>query len=135
MTGRRNALGALTFISLVLSGTVRGDGDTVWVSDSGLYKVSYTSSLEPIEINRIHEWLLHIETIDGDDVENAEITIVGGMPAHDHGLPTRPRVTEHQGDGNYRVQGIRFHMSGDWEIEITLKIGDRADNVSIELTL
>lgn len=104
-------------------------------SDSGVYRVSYTSSLDPIEINAMHEWVLHIETADGDPVESAEITIDGGMPAHNHGLPTAPRVTEYLGDGDYRVQGFRFHMRGKWQVILEISEADRADTITFELTL
>ncbi|MDH3533414.1 MAG: FixH family protein [Gammaproteobacteria bacterium] len=106
-----------------------------WMSAQGLYEVRYTSALQPIEINRIHGWVLHIETEQGDPVENAEITIDGGMPAHNHGLPTSPRVTKYLGDGNYRAEGFRFHMKGDWQIRITIAAGGKVDTAVIDMTL
>lgn len=106
-----------------------------WLSERGLYKVSFESSLDPIEINRIHEWVLHVETAHGEAVDDAELTIEGGMPAHDHGLPTRPRVTEVLGNGDYRIQGMRFHMNGAWRIEVTIEVGEQVDRVAIDLQL
>lgn len=102
---------------------------------SSLYRVGYTSATEPIEINEIHAWVLHVETADGEPVRDADITIEGGMPAHDHGLPTRPMVTEALGDGDYRIGGMRFHMSGEWELEITIDAAPGRDVCTIPLTL
>lgn len=134
-TSRCKVFGTLVVLGFVLSGTAHGAEDSYWLSDRQIYKLVYTSALEPPEINRIHEWLLHIETVNGEVVENAEVTVDGGMPLHNHGLPTRPRVTEYLGNGNYRVEGVRFHMHGQWEISITIKADDIADSVTIALQL
>ena len=62
-------------------------------SRDGLYRLSFESELDPIEINRMHRWTLHLETATGDPVDDAALVVTGGMPAHDHGLPTSPRVS------------------------------------------
>ncbi|MFQ5981955.1 MAG: FixH family protein [Woeseiaceae bacterium] len=105
------------------------------VSQSGLFHVSYQSKLDPIVINRIHSWVLHVETVDGHPVADADIVVEGGMPAHDHGLPTRPRMTQSLGDGDYLIEGMRFHMNGYWEIAITISTDGDRDTVVIPLEL
>lgn len=102
---------------------------------SGLYCVSFTSVIEPIPINRIHNWTVHVETTDGRPVNNAEISVSGGMPQHGHGLPTRPRVTQHLGNGDYVVEGLKFHMTGRWEIRFDISSGGQSDSVAISLFL
>lgn len=99
------------------------------------FVVTYTTPDGPPEINRMHSWILHVETDGGDPVEGAEIEADGGMPAHDHGLPTRPRVTEELGDGDYRLDGVRFHMSGYWEMVISIKGDGYEGTVVVPLTL
>ena len=106
-----------------------------YVSQHGLYAVSYESLLKPIAINRMHAWILTVKTTGGDPVEDAEITVDGGMPAHNHGLPTQPRVTENLGDGRYKVEGLRFHMQGHWEMKIGIESGGKSDIVIIPLDL
>ena len=105
-----------------------------WVSSRGVYTVSFESSLKPIEINQIHSWLLRI-TSEGAPVTNASLTVSGGMPDHDHGLPTRPRVTAELGNGEYRLEGMRFHMGGDWEVSIEIEADGRTDSVVVTLAL
>ncbi len=105
-----------------------------WTSERGLYQLRFESSVEPIEINRMHSWVLHVRA-NGVPVEGASFVIDGGMPAHDHGLPTRPRVTAELGDGSYRLEGLRFHMNGDWEIVIEISAGGETDTVIVALTL
>ena len=97
--------------------------------------VTWTSPDGEIEINKMHSWILHIETEDGIAVEGADIEVDGGMPEHDHGLPTHPRVTEDLGGGDYRLDGLRFHMTGYWEIELTIQTDDGMREVTIPLRL
>jgi len=97
--------------------------------------VTYSTPEGPPEINRMHSWILRVETELGDAVEGAEIEVDGGMPAHDHGLPTRPKVTEELGDGYYRLDGVRFHMSGYWEIVIQIRSDEAEETVVVALTL
>lgn len=104
-------------------------------SAAGAFRLTYHSDLEPLVINRMHGWVLELETADGEPVEGAELTVEGGMPAHDHGLPTRPRVTEDLRGGRYRLEGLRFHMNGAWELVIRIDADGRRDRVVILLTL
>jgi hypothetical protein len=83
----------------------------------------------------MHSWILHVETEDGEPVEGARIEVDGGMPAHDHGLATQPRVTAELGGGDYQLDGVRFHMSGYWEMVITIKSDELEDTVVVSLTL
>ena len=109
--------------------------DDVWVSKQGYFSLSYETALQPIEMNRIHSWKLHIEDADGAPVTGAVIEVEGGMPAHNHGLPTRPRVTSELGGGDYRLDGMRFHMAGEWEITISIDLDGKADEVVVVITL
>ena len=77
-----------------------------------------------------------VELTAGDKpVVGATVSVVGGMPAHDHGLPTRPRITEDLGEGSYRLEGMRFHMNGDWEVSIEIEADGKTDTVVITLRL
>lgn len=105
------------------------------VGASESWSVEYESSLQPIPINTIHSWVLTIRDADGAPVTGAAIEVEGGMPEHDHGLPTRPRVTEEIGDGRYRLDGLRFHMAGEWEIVVTIKADGKTRTVVIPLQL
>ena len=57
------------------------------------------------------------------------------MPAHNHGLPTKPRVTEALGGGDYRLDGVRFHMSGYWEIVVNVTTDSGTTTIVIPITL
>ena len=125
---------ALATLALLAALPVHAAGES-WLSRSGDYRVSYRSELEPMVINRIHAWIVHVETADGQPVDGATISVSGGMPQHNHGLPTSPRMTAALGNGDYRIEGLRFHMSGDWRLTITIDAAGRRDTVVIPLTI
>ena len=110
------------------------DTSTSLSSDQGLYRLSYTPERE-IRINQIDSWVLHVETADGEAVENAQISVDGDMPQHGHGLPTRPQVTEYLGQGDYRVEGLKFHMPGWWIVEFDITADGQSDHVTFNLLL
>ncbi|TNF99812.1 MAG: Auxin-binding protein [Gammaproteobacteria bacterium] len=94
--------------------------------DSENFRVSYKSNIVPLPLNSMHSWVLHVDTLAGQPVEKAVITVYGGMPAHRHGLPTQPGVTE-LGNGDYLVEGIKFSMIGMWEMWFSIQAEGVAD--------
>jgi hypothetical protein len=118
-------------------GDVSSDLDfgTTQLSDNGLFSVSYTASTGTVPVNQIHEWTLHVETADGDIVENASITANGDMPEHGHGLPTQPRVTQYLGNGDYLVEGLKFQMGGWWLMDFTVTADGQTDEVHFNMQL
>ncbi len=104
-------------------------------SRSGHFQVSVAPDLEPLAINTIHRWVVLILAADGAPVPSAEITVRGGMPAHDHGLPTLPEATRYLGEGRYLIEGMRFHMAGRWEVVLSIETDALHDEVVIPLEL
>lgn len=96
---------------------------------------SWTSDPAVPPINMVHQWVLHIETPDGQPVEGASITVGGDMPAHGHGMPTQPEVTADLGGGDYRVEGMAFQMGGYWIIDVTVTAGGETDLIRFGLEL
>lgn len=105
------------------------------LTDGELFRVSFRSDLDPVAINQMHSWTLTVETADGQPVENATITVAGGMPQHGHGLPTSPQVTDYLGDGKYRVEGLRFQMGGWWEVAFDITTNGQNDAITFDLFL
>ena len=111
------------------------DFSTTRLSDNSLFRVSYVSSQDMVPVNKIHQWTLHVETADGQLVENATITVDGDMPEHGHGLPTRPQVTEYLGNGDYLVEGVKFQMGGWWVMDFTITADSLTDAVHFNMRL
>jgi hypothetical protein len=111
------------------------DYSTTRTSDDGLFKVSYTASTGSVPVNEMHQWTLHVETADGQPVEDATIGVDGDMPQHGHGLPTQPRVTKNLGNGNYLVDGMKFQMGGWWLMDFTITADGATDAVHFNMML
>ena len=104
-------------------------------SEHGQFIGSWSSDPVTPPINVVHEWVLHIEAPDGGPVEGATVTIDGDMPAHGHGMPTRPQVTADLGGGDYRVEGMSFQMGGYWIIDVTITAAGQTDLIRFGLEL
>jgi hypothetical protein len=104
-------------------------------SGSGLFKVSYSSDVEPVPVNRLHSWNLQVVTADGKPVRGARILILGDMPEHGHGFPTEPEVSAGMRDGLYLVEGLKFSMPGWWVVTFHIAAGEIMDHVSFNLLL
>jgi hypothetical protein len=104
------------------------------VTDKG-FKIEIYSELSPLSINTIHSW--HIRVVDRDDeiLELEELNVFGGMPEHDHGLPTQPEVTMRLDNGDYLLEGVRFHMQGHWELQIEFQYAGVDDTAIIDFEL
>lgn len=111
------------------------DYSTTLPSEQGLYKIGYSSDLGAVPVNQMQSWTLHVETAGGQPVENATITVDGDMPQHGHGLPTRPQVTRYVGNGDYKVEGLKFHMPGWWVMDFVVTVNGQSDQVRFNLML
>jgi hypothetical protein len=84
----------------------------------------------PAAINQIHSWQIKLTTPAGRPVSHARIAVDGGMPQHGHGLPTRPLVTRELADGTYLLEGMKFSMTGWWEIKLAIHGTEGSDKVT-----
>ena len=108
--------------------------DLSGVTDKG-FTIEIYSELSPLSINTMHSW--HIRVLDRDDqiLELEELNVFGGMPEHDHGLPTQPEVTMRLDNGDYLLEGVRFHMQGHWELQIEFQYAGVDDTAIIDFDL
>ena len=77
----------------------------------------------------MHAWQIRLNRPDGTPVRGARFAVDGGMPQHGHGLPTRPQVTQELADGTYLMEGMKFSMTGWWEIKLAIQAAEGADSV------
>jgi YtkA-like len=94
------------------------------------YVVTLQPPARPAAINQLHTWQVKLASPTGAPVPNARIQVDGGMPQHGHGLPTRPQVTRQLPEGGYLIEGMKFSMTGWWEIQLTIDGPAGADRVS-----
>lgn len=84
----------------------------------------------PAPINQIHSWKIKLASPTGQPIAHARIAVDGGMPQHGHGLPTQPQVTQELGDGLYLLEGMKFSMTGWWEIKLAIHTPEASDTVT-----
>jgi len=81
----------------------------------------------------MHDWIVEIELAEGSSEIPTAVNFDGGMPSHGHGFVTRPRITRNLGGGEFLVEGVKFHMPGDWVLQITVTSRGATDRVSLPL--
>ncbi|MBX3591767.1 MAG: FixH family protein [Burkholderiaceae bacterium] len=94
------------------------------------YVVTLQPPAQPAAINQLHAWRVLLNTPAGVPVTQARIRVDGGMPQHGHGLPTKPQVTRELPDGGYLIEGMKFSMTGWWEIKLAIDGPAGADRVT-----
>lgn len=110
------------------------DASARQTSAQGRFVVSYRGEAGAPAINQVQTWIVRVETPDGKPVDNAQVSVTGGMPEHNHGLPTVPQVTA-AGSGEYRVEGMKFHMPGWWTVTVQVANGGQQDSATFNLLL
>lgn len=113
-----------------------GDAALTRLSERGHFRVSLRNlGPRPAPINKIHSWVVRVETPDGQPVTDVEIEFEGSMPDHGHGFPTRPRLAPAEDPGSRRIEGVKFNMAGLWRFEFRLRSGAVADRVRFDMQL
>lgn len=102
-------------------------------SNKGLYKGRIHLD-KTIMLRTIHSWYLSVYDDKGQPIKNAELSITGGMPNHNHGLPTSPVYQELE-EGMYELQGMKFQMLGSWFVDVMVASTEGKDTLHFEFLL
>lgn len=129
-------VGILAAVYLMLLQTASGpDTSRSKKTANGLFVASFEPERGVIRQGELQSWLLTLKTATGTPVEGAAITVSGGMPQHDHGLPTSPQATDYLGNGRYRIDGVKFSMSGWWQLHFGISAAAGSDSVVFNIVL
>lgn len=104
------------------------------LSAKGMF-VAMLVPVEPLRVRKMQSMTVVITDTSMHPIDNAQITIDGGMPQHRHGLPTQPRVTSNSGGGVYEIEGVRFNMGGWWEFRLSITTATGTDTITFNLAL
>ncbi len=128
------AIAAVTVVTLLVTGCMTPPTDLdlslAKKSAAGAYQVALVPPAQQPAINQMHSWRVRVTTPDGAPVHGATFAVDGGMPQHGHGLPTQPRVTRELEEGTYQLDGMKFSMTGWWEIKLGIQGPQGADKVT-----
>jgi hypothetical protein len=85
----------------------------------------------PVRRNQDHDLAVRL-TLDGIALPGAEVILRGWMPDHGHGFVQQPRVVE-EGAGAYRVDGVRLHMRGSWQLFFDVRTDSLEETLRFDL--
>lgn len=130
-------LALLLLVPLPVGDAVAAEADfsAFTLSRDGRYRVRFEPDVLPLPLNLMHGWMLQVQSSDGQPADGLELSLSGGMPAHDHGLPSAPQVQALAEPGRYRVEGLRFHMQGEWVLQLLVRSAGREDLVRLAVRL
>jgi hypothetical protein len=100
-------------------------------SENGVFLIHLRPRDPSVPLNRVHDWLIRVTRPDGELVSPNRIAIDGGMPQHLHGFVTQPRVTGILDDGEHVIEGMKFHMSGEWTINLEVVAQNLVDSAVV----
>jgi hypothetical protein len=93
------------------------------------FLVALQPPAKPAALGQLHSWKIKLTTPAGRPITDARFAVDGGMPQHGHGLPTRPQVVPAQEPGTYLLEGMKFSMTGWWEIKLAIQSSEGTDKV------
>lgn len=129
-----SALAAVTAVAALVAGCSSPPLDLDLSLDknsaAGTYRVALVAPTPAPAINQMHSWKVKLATPEGAPVQGARFAVDGGMPQHGHGLPTQPRVTREIEGGTYVLDGMKFSMTGWWEVKLAIDGPQGADKVT-----
>lgn len=111
--------------------------EPVWRASAADSALEATLSPEAgsVRIGQYQNWLLQLSGTALDPNGTTLLRITGGMPEHGHGLPTRPQFSATTTPGQYRIEGLRFNMQGNWLIIIDIVHSGQPERLTFELAL
>jgi hypothetical protein len=98
--------------------------------DSVAWLLVYRTAPDPVPVGR-HFAIDFVLCPHGAVKAPAEVRVDATMPEHKHGMNYKPSVSA-RGAGQYRAEGLMFHMPGRWELVFELR-GD-AGSTPLRLT-
>ena len=97
-------------------------------SVNGVFKLSLMCRHQP-SVGPFQDCQIELQDKQGQVVNDAKISMDGGMPSHGHGLPTAPVITSLDSQGHYRIDGLQYNMPGTWLLGFMIKTASSQDKV------
>jgi hypothetical protein len=99
------------------------------------FRVTLAPPEEGLAIHRLHAWRVTVRARNGELLREASVLLDGGMPTHGHGLPTRPSPAGEIAPGVHRIDGVKFHMAGWWELTVAVRANGVEDVATFNVKL
>ncbi|OQX16262.1 MAG: hypothetical protein BWK73_04405 [Thiothrix lacustris] len=103
-------------LSLLVAGCQNSAANTTWqlkqASSKALYQATVTCATPP-SVGTFQECRLQVDSPQALPADLV-IAVDGGMPSHGHGLPTAPQAVPTGKSGEFRIDGLKYSMPGEW---------------------
>lgn len=126
------------FAAIVLTGCAAESAPIQWqvdqVSVNNLYKAHLDCETLPTA-GPFQHCTVNFKDIQGNAIHPDNVMVDGGMPLHGHGLPTSPVLTELDKTGTYRIDGLKYNMSGAWLLGFKIKAAQGEDKIIFDFVV
>lgn len=131
------ALSSLLWIGLLLfqATSAWADVDLTAPSLDRAFDVRVFPRDGEVLVGRYHQWIIQVTDANRNVVDNASMTVAGGMEAHGHGLPSKPQITRYLGNGQYLIEGMLFNMAGRWTLLFVIQTPQVMDRVRFDFDI
>ena len=102
-------------------------------SEGKLFRVRLTGLGRTEQTNHLHGFDLFLTTVDGRAAASASITLTGERRYSPNPLPTLPQVRPGPTHGSYRVEGLRFHIGGEWRLAFAIEFEQIRDRAMLDI--
>lgn len=131
--GRWRLVASLAVLILVGAGPALGAPISIR-SAAGHFTVRLTGIGRTEPLNHMHGFNLRL-TRKGKPVNGATIVLRGSRDETDNPLPTLPQISFTGTPGEYRGEGLRFHMPGDWQLTFAIASGTVRDHATLDVVV
>jgi hypothetical protein len=108
------------------------EASTGWPTTRKTQDGSFAVTVKPLagEIVENEHFSLDV-TIAGENATTKplQVKVDADMPAHQHGMNTQPEISA-KGDLRYQVDGMLFHMAGEWVITVDVTRDGKTERAS-----
>nr|CAA6829668.1 MAG: Unknown protein [uncultured Thiotrichaceae bacterium] len=126
------------FATVILSGCAAESAPIQWqakqISVNKLYQAHLDCDTLP-ETGPFQHCTVSFTDLKGNAIDPASPLIDGGMPLHGHGLPTSPVLTALEKTGTYRIDGLKYNMSGAWLLGFKIKATQGEDKIIFDFVV
>ncbi len=112
--------------------------DWTWnQSNAGQYWAAWKPATGPVEMGPSFAIEIKLSTTEAGaplDLQAGQIDIQARMPEHQHGMLQSPEITR-LSPGHYRVDGMRFHMLGYWQLQLDISRPPLTERAQFDIQL
>lgn len=108
---------------------LRGPSARMLESHGGEYTVSWRSEPSPLPLDESFDLVVQVLRKDQHPAD-LSLAVDAVMPLHQHGMNVAPDIHA-LGGGRFRVEGMLFHMAGDWVIHFDITEGALTERAQV----